>query len=406
MAHGRELGYESPFMARTLVFVFFLSVLSLVVALGHWYLWRRLVRAPGWPSPWSSLGTKLIVALALLVPVGIPLSRSLPREWAGPIAAVGYAWMGTGFLLLVSALIADVVAWVGSGAIQVTFRRKQEPETDSGRRQLLARGAAGAVSVAGLGLGGAALRGGLGEVEVKEVPVRLERLPGALDGFSIVQLTDVHVGPTIGRRFVDQVVEKANLQRPDAVVITGDLVDGSVAELARHVEPLARLKARHGVFFCLGNHEYYSGAESWVEHLRKLGIRVLRNDRVSIGDAAASFDLAGVDDYKAERFGHAPDLARAVAGRDPERELVLLAHQPAEIERAARHAVGLQISGHTHGGQIWPFNNLVSLAQPYVNGLHRHGPHTQIYVSCGTGYWGPPMRLGAPAEVTKIVLTA
>jgi len=390
-------------MASVLTFVVFLAVLSLFVVLGHWYLWRRLVRAPAWPSPWSSRATRLTVALALLIPVGIPLSRSLPREWAGPIATAGYAWMGMAFLLVVSALIADVVRWVGSGALRFTRR---QPEVDPARRQLLARGAAGAVSVAGLGLGGAALRGGLGEVEVKEVPVRLERLPRALDGFALVQLTDVHVGPTIGRRFVEQVVEKANGLRPDAVVITGDLVDGSVAELARHVEPLARLRARRGVFFCLGNHEYYSGAEAWLEHLRKLGIRVLRNERVAVGDAAASFDLAGVDDFKAGRFGHQPDLARAVAGRDPERELILLAHQPAEVDRAARHAVGLQISGHTHGGQIWPFDNLVPLAQPYVAGLHRHGPHTQIYVSCGTGYWGPPMRLGAPAEVTKIVLTA
>jgi predicted MPP superfamily phosphohydrolase len=390
-------------MPRILVFAMFFAVLSLVVVALHYYLWRRLVRAPAWPSPWSSLGTRLVVGLALVVPVGVPLARSLPQAWAGPVAAIAFAWMGFGFLLVVAAFVTDLVAWIGSGAL-VLLARKREAPVDPARRQILARGTAGVASFAGLGLGGAALRGGLGEVEVKEVPVRLERLPPALDGFTLVQLTDVHVGTTIGRRFVDQIVEKANAQRPDAIVITGDLVDGSVAELMRDVAPLAKLRARHGVYFCLGNHEYYSGVEGWVAHLQKLGIRVLRNERTVVGDASASFDLAGVDDFKAGRFGHEPDLAGTVKGRDPERELVLLAHQPAEIEQAARHAVGLQLSGHTHGGQIWPFNNLVGLANPYVAGLHRHGPHTQIYVSCGTGYWGPPMRLGAPAEVTKVVL--
>ncbi len=392
-------------MQRALSFLGFFGVATLVVVGLHWYLWSRLVRAPGWPAPWSKVGTWALVFLAVLLPVAMPLSRALPRDWAGPIAGAAYAWMGLGFLLVVSAFLADLASWIGSGALALWASRQSEGATDPVRRELLSRGAAGVASVAAVGFGGAALRGGLGEVEVKEVPVRLERLPRALSGFSLVQLTDVHVGPTIGRRFVEQIVEKANAQRPDAVVITGDLVDGSVAELARHVEPLARLRARHGVYFCLGNHEYYSGAAPWIEHLRSLGIRVLRNERVVVGDAAASFDLAGVDDYKAGRFGHEPDLAAAVAGRDPERELVLLAHQPAEIERAARHAVGLQLSGHTHGGQIRPFDNLVKLAQPYVRGLHRHGRHTQIYVSCGTGYWGPPMRLGAPAEVTKVVLT-
>jgi hypothetical protein len=152
-----------------------------------------------------------------------------------------------------------------------------------------------------------------------------------------------------------------------------------------------------------GNHEYYSGTESWCQHLQTLGIRVLRNERVTIGNGDDGFDLAGVDDHEAKRFGGESNVAKAVMGRDPSRELVLLAHQPRSAFAADRHGVGLQLSGHTHGGQIWPWNYLVYLQQPVVAGLARVG-RTVVYVSRGTGYWGPPMRLNAPAEITKIVL--
>ncbi len=196
---------------------------------------------------------------------------------------------------------------------------------------------------------------------LKEVGVRLKRLPRALQGTTIVQLTDVHVGPTIRRGFVEEIVARTNALAPDLVVITGDLVDGSVEELREHVAPLANLRARYGVFFVTGNHEYYSGAEEWCEELPRLGIRVLRNERVVIGEGKDSFDLAGIDDAHAYQYGngHGAELERAVAGRDPERELVLLAHQPKALFGAVKHGVGLQLSGHTHGGQLWPWKYLV-----------------------------------------------
>jgi predicted MPP superfamily phosphohydrolase len=173
------------------------------------------------------------------------------------------------------------------------------------------------------------------------------------------------------------------------------------------VAPLAGLKSRQGVYFVTGNHEYYAGVNEWLAHLPTLGVRVLRNERVAVGDGTHTFDLAGVDDWSARGMpGHGPDLARAVEGRDAARELVLLAHQPRAIHEAAKHGVGLQLSGHTHGGQIWPWNFAVKLQQPYVAGLARHNKDTQLYVSRGTGYWGPPMRLGAPAEITRIRLRA
>jgi uncharacterized protein len=182
-------------------------------------------------------------------------------------------------------------------------------------------------------------------------------------------------------------------------------VDGSVSELREHIAPLAKLRARYGVYFVTGNHEYYSGADAWCAELERIGIRVLRNERVTIGENGASFDLAGIDDHSAFGGDHGADLPRAVRGRDPTRELVLLAHQPRAIFDAVRHGVGLQLSGHTHGGQIWPWNYFVRLQQPVVSGLRRFG-ETWLFVSNGTGYWGPPMRLLAPAEITQIRLLA
>jgi len=394
-------------MGSKFALVMFFVVVLAVLALGHTYIWWRLVRTPGWPAPWQTVGTVAIVLLGLSLPVILPLTRTLPRAWATPLAAFAYTWMGMGFLLTVAFLAVDLLRLASTGltALWAWLSPAEGGDVDEGRRLFLAQGMSGTAALVAAGAGGIGLRQGLGDVEVKEVPVRLERLPRELSGLTIAQLTDIHIGPLIGRRFVEQVVEKTNAIRPDVVVITGDLVDGRVEELGDHAAPLAKLQARYGVYFVTGNHEYYSGVEPWIEQLRRMGIRVLRNERVSIGDAA-SFDLAGIDDAFSGKYpGHGPDLDRAVAGRDPERELVLIAHQPRAVFDAARLGVGLQLSGHTHGGQIWPFGMFVPLAQPYVSGLHRHGDLTQIYVSQGTGFWGPPMRLGAPAEITKVVLT-
>ncbi|HET6923623.1 MAG TPA: metallophosphoesterase, partial [Anaeromyxobacteraceae bacterium] len=199
---------------------------------------------------------------------------------------------------------------------------------------------------------------------------------------------------------------------PDLVAITGDLVDGGVPELGAAVAELSRLRSRWGTFFVTGNHEYYSGVEPWLAELRRLGVTVLRNQRVSVGDrdpGGASLDLAGIDDWRSRGLapGHGPDLARALAGRDPARSLVLLAHQPHGVPEATRAGVELQLSGHTHGGQIFPFSLLVGLAYRYVKGLYRHeegGAAGQVYVNRGTGYWGPPMRLLNAPEITRIVL--
>jgi uncharacterized protein len=373
-----------------------LLVLSGLSWLSHRYVWARLVRDAAWPEPWGKALTFAVFGLAALVPVVFLAVQWLPRAANAPLAWTVYTWLGFALYLFLLTVAADVALTVASMAGALP----EDPE----RRQALARLVAGGIGAfAGVvGLGGFAnVASGF---EVRRVRVPLARLPKSASGYSIVQLTDVHVGPTIGLDFVERVVAETNALAPDMVVITGDLVDGSVAALRDLVAPLRDLRAKDGVFFVTGNHEYYSGADAWIAHLRTLGIRVLRNERVAIRDA---FDLAGVDDASAHRMlpGHKQDVPGAVAGRDPNRAVVLLAHQPKAVKDAARAGVDLQLSGHVHGGQLVPFNWIARIDQPFVSGLHRSG-ETWVYVSTGTGYWGPPMRVGSRAELTRIELVS
>ncbi|HEX7687794.1 MAG TPA: metallophosphoesterase, partial [Burkholderiaceae bacterium] len=242
---------------------------------------------------------------------------------------------------------------------------------------------------------------------VKTVDVPIAGLPPALQGFRIAQISDLHVGPTIKRAWLERVVDAVNRLEPDVVAVTGDLVDGSVAELAEHVAPLAQLRSRHGSFFVTGNHEYYSGAGPWIEHLRRLGVRVLMNEHVVLRHQQAPIVLAGVADWSAHHFDpeHRSDPHRAVAGAPAAAIKVLLAHQPRSARAAADAGFHLQLSGHTHGGQFLPWNFFVRFQQPFTAGLHRL-KDLLVYVSRGTGYWGPPKRFGAPSEITQLRLVA
>lgn len=378
-----------------------------VIALGvfgsvHLYLWARLVLAPELGPVWMLLLTGLLVALFALIPLTFLFGRRASPNTARFLIMPGYIWLGTLFLLFVSVAASDLLRGGLELAEWFAGAVPQSPEESLLRSRLQAELAAG---IAGLALAASLWSGR--KLAVKRVPVQLSRLPIALDGTTIVQLTDVHIGPTRGRLFLDRVVDATNALEPDVIAITGDLVDGSVTKLAQDVAPLGRLRARHGVFFVTGNHEYYSGVEPWCAYLTQLGLRVLRNERVRIGSGDDSYDLAGVDDLAGRQFGsgQGTDLDLALLGRDPSRELVLLAHQPRVVLDAERAGVGLQLSGHTHGGQIWPFHFLVRLQQPVNSGLVRFG-RSLLYVSNGTGYWGPPMRLGSPAEITELTLHA
>ncbi|MEA2748789.1 MAG: uncharacterized protein QOI41_2932 [Myxococcales bacterium] len=375
-------------------YIVFFAVALLVMGGAHYYVWARLVRDAALPSPWGSIATVAVVLLFVLLMSVFIAVRALSRRTAAPFTWIAYTWLGALFFLVISLGVSDLVK-------VIAVRDRGGPE-DPERRQALARIFGGAAALVGIGASAVGLASALSPVAVRRVRVAIDRLAKSQEGYRIVQISDVHVGPTIGREFIEGIVARINALKPDLVAITGDLVDGSVEELAEHVAPLAKLQAKDGVFFVTGNHEYYSGADRWIAHLATLGVRVLRNERVRIG-GDDGFDLAGIDDASSHGNGHGPDLEKALRGRDPARACVLLAHQPRGIELADSLGVDLQLSGHTHGGQMIPWNFLVRLQQPFVEGLHKLA-RAQIYVSRGTGYWGPPMRVGAPAEITEISL--
>jgi len=393
-------------LTRVLGLALFASVAFAIVAGVHYYFWLRLVRDPQLSGPLRQVATWLIVALGVLLPATMLLGRAVPgigRVLAWP----GFVWMGAMFILFVLLLTGDVLRLL----VALTLRLVGDAHAfDPSRRLFTARLAGGAALGGMAALTSAAIWATRSHFTIKRVEVTLDKLPAGLDGTRIVQLCDLHIGGLLGRPFVEQVVAAANRLQGDVIAIVGDLVDGTIEALRPALAPLADLRARHGVYFVTGNHEYYqrSGARAWMNEIGRMGIRVLDNQHVRIDGPGGGFDLAGVPDFGAKGFpeeGDPASVARAVAGRDPSRPVVLLAHQPKAIAEAARLGVDLQLSGHTHGGQIWPWGALVRLQQPYIRGLHRVD-RTQLYVSCGTGFWGPPMRLGAPAEITELVLRA
>ena len=377
---------------------FVLVALSIVSGI-HYYLALRLVLEPGWPD---AVQSGLIAALLGLAAsfVVVPIAeRTAPLSLVRAIAWPSSLWMGLMFLLLVALAGSDLLLWLAGSPAQAGVEGV-DAVRDAARSRALVVGALA------LGASGFATRAALRGPLDARVEIALARWPHALDGFRIVQISDLHIGPILGRAFAEKLVERCNALQPDLLAVTGDLVDGATRHLVPEVEPLAGLRAAHGVYFVTGNHDHYSGARSWVNEVEKLGLRVLRNERVAIETNGAVFDLAGVDDHQGSfEEGWREDLPRALDGRDPARPLVLLAHDPRTFKRARRMGVDLQLSGHTHGGQIWPFRYLVRLATRWVAGLYREGDAT-IYVSRGTGFWGPPMRLFAPAEITEITLRA
>lgn len=227
----------------------------------------------------------------------------------------------------------------------------------------------------------------------------MAKLPRAMDGTRLAVVSDIHLGPLTGVRHAERIVEVINSVDADVVCVVGDLVDGSVAELGRFAEPLKKIQSRQGAYFVTGNHEYYSGYQEWVDEVARLGMRPLRNERVELG----GLDLAGVNDLGGAEHGDAPDFAKALGDRDMSRPVVLMAHQPLAAKDAAPYGVDLQVSGHTHGGQMAPFNLLVPLQQPVTSG-YGEVDGVPVYVTNGAGFWGPPVRVGAPPQVTVIEL--
>jgi uncharacterized protein len=370
----------------------------------HLYVWWRHVRTAHLPRRASLVLTCVMVVLWLSIPI-----TTTSRLWApalgSTLAWISMPWMALIGLLFVVTLALELPRQLSRLGRRLARRPAETTPEGLSRRMFLARlGSGAAVTVAGASVA-RGMTQARGTHEVVDVEVTLAKLPKALDGFTIVQLTDLHVGLTIDRAFVQRVVDMTNRLSPDLVALTGDFVDGRVADLREEIAPLAGLRAKHGIFAITGNHEYYAGADPWIAEISKLNVKYLRNELVTIGEPGAAFDLAGVDDHGAGKYaGHGEDLAAATAKRDPSRPLVLLAHQPRQVRRAAKHGVDLQLSGHTHGGQIWPWHYIVKVQQGgLLAGRYQVG-NTQLYVSRGCGYWGPPVRLLAPLEITRVIL--
>jgi predicted MPP superfamily phosphohydrolase len=361
--------------------------LALVVSAHHLFV-DRLVVQTALPSPWRELATAFVVLCGVLI-----FANPLGERLLGPAVgrALGwpaYLWLGTSFYLVLALWSSDVVLLVlGASGIEAARARAMVV-------------CAAVLSAIAIGTWSA-----LRTPAVKRVEVAIDGWPPSLAGYRIVQISDIHVGSLIRRGFARRIVERCNALQPDLIAITGDLVDGSVRHYGEEVAPFAQLHAREGVYFVTGNHDHYSGADPWIRKLEELGITVLRNRRVALGGAAAQVELAGVDDVSSRRLDASGGYNLRAALQDWNRStpLVLLSHHPSTFDEASAHGVHLQLSGHTHGGQLWPFNVMVRLQTRYVAGLYRRG-RSQLYVSRGTGFWGPPVRVLAPAEITELVI--
>jgi len=297
------------------------------------------------------------------------------------------------------ALPRDRLSVVGVGFVGVGSRPRAQ-----GRREPRARLPAADV----LGVSGAPTAIGYIRARrlaaVESFSIAIPGLPEALDGLRITQVSDIHIGPFVQAAELADIVARVNETRPDLVAITGDLVDGSVERIGHQLAPLEKLRSTHGTYFCTGNHEYYSGVDAWREEVTRRGVRCLSQEHVIFERGGARVLIAGVDDTEAERFvGRRPRVADALEGAGPRDLSILLAHRPTAVDEASTLGVDLQLSGHTHAGQYFPYTLVVKLVQPYVAGLHRVRD-TFLYVNRGTTYWGPPIRLGAAQEITVITL--
>ncbi len=374
----------------------------LLSALLHLYVgWRLAPALSAWPVA-QGLFVMLLAASAALLPLGLTARRRVHGAWADRLAWAGLVGMGLFSSLFVLTVLRDVALLLS--VMVFAWRPAALPVVTLTQGSGVAAVALALLATV-LGFWNARRT-----AAVVRVDVPIAGLPAPLHGFTVAQISDVHVGPTIRRGYLQAIVDRVNGLNADMVAITGDLVDGRVADLAPHVAPLAQLRSRHGSFFVTGNHEYYSGAHHWIAELRRLGVRVLMNEHVVLAHAAAAgrapLVVAGVADYGAHHFdpAHKSDPRAALRGAPQDAGArLLLAHQPRSALAAAGAGYDLQLSGHTHGGQFWPWNHFVRLQQPFTAGLHRL-KGLWVYTSRGTGYWGPPKRFGAPSEITLLRL--
>ena len=383
--------------------MFFLIVFIILSIAYSWVGWRLITPLPA-GSVWRWVVIGVLAVQFVSIFASFAMLRSLgPGGWAAPLYWLAYGGMGL-FSLVFTGLVVTELGWLGARGADVVAKTKLIP-VDEGRRMFFRR----SMNLGVLGLAGMAGAFGVWRARrhpaVVAVEVPIENLPEELDGYRIAQISDLHLGPTLSGAFMSRVVKTVNGLEADMVAVTGDLVDGSTEHLRKHVEPLTDLDSPDGTFFVTGNHEYYSGAESWCRTITGLGLNVLNNAHAVIERGPARLLVAGVTDYRAHHIlpAHRSDPAAAVTDAPECHARVLLAHQPSSCFAAKPHGFDLQLSGHTHGGQFFPWNFVVGRFHPFVKGLSPWGKGW-VYVNRGTGYWGPPMRIGVPSEITLLTL--
>jgi predicted MPP superfamily phosphohydrolase len=356
--------------------------------------WWTLVRAGNsWPGAVFAAGTALVAVAVVAFP--FLMFSGHGRHHRDGAARAADTMLGVVWVLFVWSLLGNVLRAVLALA----------GVADPARSRIVTASVAVVATVLLLWGYAEAMR----VSRVRRIDVRIPRLGQGLDGLKVVLLTDTHYGPIDRARWSRGVVDVVNSLEPDVVAHTGDIADGEVAQRREQAAPLGDVRARLARVYVTGNHEYFSGAQRWVEHMASLGWEALHNRHVVVTRNGDSLVVAGVDDRTAAGSGvpgHHMDHEAALAGADPDLPVLLLAHQPQQVTGAAAHGVDLQLSGHTHGGQMWPFHYLVRLDQPVLQGLSRHGERTQLYTSRGTGFWGPPFRIFAPSEITLLTLHA
>ena len=384
-------------------FIVFITLLGIM----HGYVGWKIFSGLNLNSSFAIIGIMLLAILTLL-PVLPILFRYNGYESSllDKLSLIGYTSLGFFTLSFVAFLSKDLLFKVW-GFISSFFSAdvKQQMALDADKREFLEK----SLSIGILTLVGPATAYGVYSARkgptIINQDIYLKNLPDSFENFTIAQISDLHVGPTIKKPYVEKIVNQISNLNPDLIAITGDMVDGSIDYLRKDLEPLSQVVASHGTYFVTGNHEYYSGAKRWLDETDRMGFTNLVNENRLITINDQSIALAGVNDYRAHQIipSHRSNPQAALKGINSEKVKILLAHQPSSIFQANEAGFDLQISGHTHGGQFWPFTYPTKKANPYLSGLHNHNG-TQIYVNSGTGYWGPPLRLGVTAEITLFKL--
>jgi predicted MPP superfamily phosphohydrolase len=393
-------------MTDTTMYLLWMGIVLAVYSIGISYLGWRLISPFKLQSPYKALAWTGLI-LMFMIPFSTFILIRFAEKASDALSWIGYISLGVISFLFVGIFIRDILYLFGFIVQKIYTLVFSSPEiVDTSKREFLLQ----STNLAVLGIAGTLTAYGVYEARRKPAIVNLDipikNLPADFNGFKIVQITDIHAGLTVKRGWIETIADEVRQLSPDLIAFTGDMADGSVSHLQQDVAPLGELTAPYGKFFVTGNHEYYSGVEQWVNHAREMGYDVLMNEHRIISKNGSSVVLAGITDYSGGGFfpSHKSDPKKAFEGAPSDSTKILMAHQPRSLYQTDGLDLDLVLMGHTHGGQFFPWNLVATIGQPFIKGLHVWGEKTWAYVSKGTGYWGPPVRVGARSEITVLTL--